>query len=302
MLDWNDLRFFLAVAEQGSTLAAGRALRVSQTTVARRVAALEAAIGFPLFDRRQAGYAVTPAGEQLLDRARQVDLAANAFAEAAAAESRDVRGTVRITTQEIFVILLAPMLRELHERHPEILIELDDAQDFRDLGEGEADIALRSAYGDLGPGVVGRRLGDDDWTLYCSRDYAAAHGVPTTRATLREHAFIGGGGPKLWRAYSAWLRDLELDDRVIMHHASAMGMLSAIRSGLGIAVLPCIVADAEPDLIQCVPAKEHHGRSMWLVTHERCRQSPRVRAVIDFLYERLTLHIRNLAAQRAAAA
>jgi len=302
MLDWNDLRFFLAVAEHGSTLAAGRALRVSQTTVARRIAALEAAIGFPLFDRRQAGYAVTPAGGQLLDRARQVALAANGFAEAAAAESRDVRGTVRITTQEIFVTLLAPMLRELHERHPEILIELDDAQDFRDLGEGEADIALRSAYGDLGPGVVGRRLGDDDWTLYCSRDYAAAHGVPTTRAELREHAFIGGGGPKLWRAYSAWLRDLGLDDRVIMHHASAIGMLSAIRSGLGIAVLPCIVADAEPDLIQCVPAKDGHGRSMWLVTHERCRQSPRVRAVIDFLYERLTLHIRMLAAQRAAAA
>jgi DNA-binding transcriptional LysR family regulator len=302
MLDWNDLRYFLAVAEHGSTLAAGRAVRVSQTTVARRIAALEATIGIPLFDRRQAGYVVTPAGEELLDRARQVELAANAFAEAAAAESRDVRGTVRITTQEIFVTLLAPMLRELHERHPEILIELDDAQDFRDLGEGQADIALRSAYGDLGPGVVGRRLGDDDWTLYCSRDYAGAHGVPTTRAELRKHAFIGGGGPKLWRAYSAWLRDLGLDDRVIMHHASAMGMLSAIRSGLGIAVLPCIVADAEPDLIQCVPAKEGHGRSMWLVTHERCRQAPRVRAVIDFLYERLTLHIRALAAKRAAAA
>lgn len=302
MLDWNDLRYFLAVAEHGSTLAAGRALRVSQTTVARRIAALEAAIGLPLFDRRQAGYAVTPPGDELLDRARQVALAAGAFAEAAAAEARDVRGTVRLTTQEIFVTLLAPMLRELHERHPEILIELDDAQDFRDLGEGEADIALRSAYGDLGPGVVGRRLGDDDWTLYCSRDYAAAHGVPTTRAALREHAFIGGGGPKLWRAYSAWLHDLGLDDRVIMHHASAMGMLSAIRSGLGIAVLPCIVADAEPDLIQCVPAKDGHGRSMWLVTHERCRQAPRVRAVIDFLYERLTRHIRTLAAQRAAAA
>jgi len=113
------------------------------------------------------------------------------------------------------------------------MIELDDSQDFRDLGEGEADIALRSAYGDLGSGVVGRRLGPDDWTLYCSRGYAAEHGVPTTRAELKKHAFIGGGGPKLWRAYSAWLHDLGLDDRIIMHHASAMGMMSAIRSGLG---------------------------------------------------------------------
>jgi DNA-binding transcriptional LysR family regulator len=101
MLDWNDLRFFLAVARDGSTLAAARALRVSQTTVARRIAALEEAIGFPLFEKRQAGYALTPAGNDLLARARQVEESANAFAEAAAAQSRDVTGTVKITTEEV---------------------------------------------------------------------------------------------------------------------------------------------------------------------------------------------------------
>ena len=303
MLDWNDLRYFLAVARGGSTLAAGRALRVSQTTVARRIAALETAIGFPLFEKRQAGYTLTPAGEELVERAHQVDLAATAFSEAAAAEKRDTSGTVRITTQEIFAVtLLAPILRDLHAQHPEIHIELDDSQDFRDLGEGEADIALRSATGDLGPGVVGRRLGNDDWTLYCSRGYAAEHGVPSNRAQLKKHAFIGGGGPKLWRAYSAWLHDLGLDDRVIMHHASAMGMMSAIRSGLGIAVLPSIVADTDPELVQCVPPKDGHKRSMWLVTHERVRHTPRVRVVIDFLYERLMRHIRELEKNRALAA
>jgi DNA-binding transcriptional LysR family regulator len=145
-------------------------------------------------------------------------------------------------------------------------------------------------------------LGDDEWTLYCSRDYAAAHGVPTTQAQLKKHAFIGGGGPKLWRAYSAWLEDLGLNDRVIMHHASAMGMMSAIRSGLGIAVLPCIVADADPDLVQCVPPRGGHGRVMWLVTHERLRRTPRVRIVIDFLYEQLSRHIRQLEGKRAAEA
>jgi DNA-binding transcriptional LysR family regulator len=302
MLDWNDLRYFLAVASEGSTLAAGRALRTSQTTVARRIAALEAALGLPLFEKRQAGYVLTPAGDDLLDRARQVESAATGFAEAAAAQVRDTNGTVRITTQEIFAVtLLAPMLRELHERHPEIIIQLDDSQEIRELGEGEADIALRSAISEHGSGVVGRRLCDDNWTLYCSRDYAAANGVPTTRAQLKKHAFLGGGGPKLWHAYSAWLRDLGLEDKVIMHHASAMGLLSGIRSGLGIAVLPCIVADADPDLIRCVPPRDGHGRVMWLVTHERVRRSPRVRAVIDFLYERLSRHIRQLEEQRAAA-
>jgi DNA-binding transcriptional LysR family regulator len=302
VLDWNDLRYFLAVARHGSTLAAARSLHTSQTTVARRIAALETALGITLFEKRQAGYVLTPAGEALLYRAKRVESAANGFAEASAALSRDTSGTVRITTQEIFAVsLLAPILRELHERHPEILIELDDSQDFRDLGAGEADIALRSAIGDLGGGVVGRRLCDDDWTLYCSRSYAAEHGVPRTRAELRKHAFIGGGGPKLWRAYSGWLRDLGLEDKVIMHHASAMGMMSAIRSGLGIAVLPCIVADCDPELVRCLAPRGEHGRVMWLVTHERVRRTPRVRTVIDFLYERLSRHIRELQARPAAA-
>lgn len=86
-----------------------------------------------------------------------------------------------------------------------------------------------------------------------------------------------------------------------MHHASAMGMMSAIRSGLGIAVLPSIVADTDPDLVQCVPPKDGHQRSMWLVTHERVRHTPRIRVVIDFLYERLMRHIRQLEVEKAAA-
>ena len=85
-----------------------------------------------------------------------------------------------------------------------------------------------------------------------------------------------------------------------MHHGSATGMLSAIRSGLGIAVLPAILADAQPDLVRCIPPKAHHKRSLWLLTHERVRQTPRVRAVIDFLYERLSNHVRMLEAKEAA--
>jgi DNA-binding transcriptional LysR family regulator len=302
MLDWNDLRYFLAVADQGSTLAAGRALRVSQTTVARRIAALEEALGLLLFEKRQAGYVLTPAGVELVDRARQVESATEGFAEASAALARDSSGVVRITTQEIFAnTLLGPILRELHELHPQIVIEIDTQQELLDLGAGEADVALRSTAGEAPAGLVGRSLCVDDWTLYCSRDYADRNGVPHTRKDLLGHAIIGGGGGKLWRHYEAWLKSLGLEGQVAMHHATSTGLLSAVRSGFGIAVLPCIVADAESDLVRCLPPREDHHRQMWLLTHERVRHTPRVRVVIDFMYERLMRHIRLLEDRRAAA-
>ena len=292
MLDWNDLRYFLAVARGGSTLSASRALRVSQTTVARRIAALEEGLKLTLFEKRQAGYALTPAGTELLAQAEAVEAAADKFDSAAKASTRDLSGTVRLTAEEIFsVTLFGPLLRELHDLHPEILIELDSGQALRDLGAGEADIALRSTVGDQAAGLVGRRICIDDWTLYCSRDYAARHGVPANLEELKTHAIIGGGGGNLWRHYEAWLKQLGLEDRVAMHHATSTGLLSGVRSGFGIAVLPCVVADAEPDLVRCLPPRPGHGRVLWLLTHERVRRAPRVRTVIDFLYERLKRHV-----------
>lgn len=302
-MDWNDLRYFLAVVRSGSTLAAARTLRVSQTTVARRIAALEAALKLQLFDKRQAGYALTPAGEALLGSAKQVEHAAGQFSEAAAAHARDISGRVRITSEDIYAMgLLAPLLRELHELHPEIMIELDTGKEIRDLGAGEADIALRSSSNRQPAGLVGWQLGKDDWTLYCSRDYAARHGAPASVEELKRHAIVGGGGGNLWRHYQRWLQQLGLEERVAMHHASSTGLLSAVRSGFGIAVLPSIVADADPDLIRCIPPRDDHGRVVWLLTHERVRRTPRVRAVLDFLHERLRRHVRQLEEKKRSAA
>ena len=288
VFDWNDLRFFLAVARGGSTLAAGKSLRVSQTTVARRISALEESLKLTLFDRRQAGYALTPDGQELLVCAEEVEASALKLAEAAAARTRDLAGSVRVTSDEIFAAtLLAPMLRDLHDRHPEIHIELDTSPLVRDLGKGEADVSLRSSTGEQPAGVVGRRICIDDWTLYCSRDYAERKGVPAKRDELKQHAIIGGGSGSLWRQYQAWLQSLDLEDQVAMHYGSSTGLLVGIRSGLGLSVLPCIVAENEPDLVRCFPPRQQHGRTLWLLTHERVRSSPRVRTVIDFLYERL---------------
>ncbi|MEO7655452.1 MAG: LysR family transcriptional regulator [Sphingomicrobium sp.] len=304
MLDWNDLRYFLAVARQGSTLAAGRDLRVSQTTVARRIAALEEALGFPLFHKRQAGYSLTPVGEELVAKAEKVEQSAAGFVGAADAHTRDLGGVVCLTTHEmIAVTLLVPFLRELHDRHPDIVIDIDTREDVLDLGKGEADIALRSTSKSKQPdGVVGRRICLDDWTLYCSRDYAAQHGLPQAKEDLHNHSLIGGGGPALWRQYLGWVRELGLEENVTLHYPSPNGLLAGVRSGLGIAVLPCIVADADPDLLRCFPPRKDHERTLWLLTHERVSRSPRVRAVIDLLYEFLNRNVRDMEQSQAATA
>jgi DNA-binding transcriptional LysR family regulator len=300
-MDWNDLRYFLAVAREGSTLAAAKGLRVSQTTVARRIAALEDELGLRLFDRRQAGYALTPTGEALLARAELVERAAIEFSEAAASHARDLRGTVKISMADIFATtLIAPLLRELRDLHPEIHVELDTSAGLRDLGAGEADVALRSTTGPQPAGIVGRKVCDDDWAFYCSRTYGDRFGVPESLQDLREHALVGGGGGHLWREYQAFLRQLGLEDRVTMHYDSANGLLSAVRAGVGIAVLPCIIADPDADFIRCLAPRTGHGRVLWLATHERVRRVPRVRAVIDFLYDGLSRHIRELQAGEAA--
>ncbi|KGB55270.1 LysR family transcriptional regulator [Sphingopyxis sp. SE2] len=283
MYDWNDLKAFLAVAETGSTLSAAQALRVSQTTVARRIAALEAATSLNLFERRQAGYALTPVGEAMLASAIAVRDAANRFGEAAGARSRDAGGTVSLTTMEIFAVtILPPILRDLRAAHPAIHIHLDTSDEPRDLAAGAADIAIRSSKQPTGAGLVGRRIADNPWTVYCSRDYADRHGIPHTRDELAAHPFIGGGGG-VWEPYQAWLRQYGLEESVVMRYDTASGLLAGVRAGMGLTVLPAFLADREADLIRCLPPKSEDSTGLWLLTHERLRHVPRVRLVLDFL-------------------
>ncbi|QCB55383.1 LysR family transcriptional regulator [Sphingopyxis sp. PAMC25046] len=283
MYDWNDLKAFLAVAETGSTLSAAQALRVSQTTVARRIAALEAATSLNLFERRQAGYALTPVGEAMLASAIAVRDAANRFGEAAGARSRDAGGTVSLTTMEIFAVtILPPILRDLRAAHPAIHIHLDTSDEPRELAAGAADIAIRSSKQPTGAGLVGRRIADNPWTVYCSRDYADRHGIPHTRDELAAHPFIGGGGG-VWEPYQAWLRQYGLEESVVMRYDTASGLLAGVRAGMGLTVLPAFLADREADLIRCLPPKSEDSTGLWLLTHERLRHVPRVRLVLDFL-------------------
>lgn len=287
-MDWNDLRYFIAVAETGSTLSGGKKLHVSQTTAARRIAALEDALDLILFDRSRTGYTLTPVGEALLESARAVGSAADEFAKAADSQVRDISGSVKLTTLDIYAeTLLPPMLKRMRTDYPGIRIEIETTQEPRDLASGDADIALRNSNSPTGGGLVGRRIADDGWTIYCSRSYARENGIPKSEADLVNHAFIGGGGENFWRTYRQWLRDNGLEDQVAVHHATATGILSAVRAGGGLAVMPSFFADHDPELVQCLPPRGEDENGLWLLTHERLRHVPRIRAVLDYLAKEL---------------
>jgi len=214
--------------------------------------------------------------------------AADRFDAAAGARSRDAGGTVSVTAMEIFAItVLPPILRDLRAAHPEIHIHLDSSDEPRDLAAGAADIAIRSSKQPAGAGLVGRRIADNPWTVYCSRDYAELHGIPHGREELAAHPFIGGGG-SVWEPYQAWLRQYGFEESVVMQYGSAAGLLAGVRSGMGLTILPAFLADREPDLVRCIPPKADDTTGLWLLTHERLRHVPRVRTVLDFLARALT--------------
>ena len=294
MLDWNDLRYFLAVARTGSTLAAGKALRVSHTTAARRIDTLEAALGVALFERQPTGYALTAAGEALIGPAEALEAAADQVVEVAASQSREVSGTVKLTVAEFLAVtMVAPILRDLREAHPAIRIELDTSEEHRDLAAGVADVALRMTRNPEGAGLVGRRIASCFWSFYGSREYQAERGLPEQYDRLKGHVIIGGGGPLPWKLYRAWLKRYDLIDEVAMHHGTTTGLLAAVRAGIGLAVLPSIVAELDPELVLCFPAPSEYEVDLWLLTHERLRHVPRVRIVLDFLADRLTRMMRG---------
>ena len=183
--------------------------------------------------------------------------------------------------------VLPPILRDLRAAFPGIHIHLDTADQQRDLSTGAADIAIRSSKQPTGAGLVGRRIADNPWTVYCSRDYADRHGIPRTREELAAHGFIGGGGG-VWEPYLAWLRQHRLEDSVVMKYDTGTGLLAGVRAGMGLTILPAFLADREPDLIRCIPPRSEDTTGLWLLTHERLRHVPRVRIVLDFLAKELT--------------
>ena len=205
--DWGDLRIFLAVVRGGSTLAASKALGVNQTTVSRRIDALEQSLGMALFDRDTRGFHPTAEGKALLDQSETVEQAVVSLTKHAQTISRSTTGVIRVTAASAtFDVFIAPFINAHLAREPHVKIDYISSDGFLDLEAGEADIAFRATSRIDGDRLIVRRLPDFKWSVYCNRDYADNHGIPADAADLRNHKAIVFGGeleniiPQTWFA------------------------------------------------------------------------------------------------------
>jgi DNA-binding transcriptional LysR family regulator len=288
MFDWGDLRYLLAVARDGSTLAAARSLGVNQSTVHRRLAALEAALGKSLAARSPTGYRLTEFGQTFLPFARSVEDAVLAAEIAAEGYGATPSGTVRLSVPEALVSRLTAsgLIARFEERYPGLRIEFAIADRYLDLWRGEADVTLRSGDPE-DPRLVGRKVADSYWAIYASPDYVARHGRPASTAELRDHAIVGFDGAMANHRASTWLAEIAPSARIVARNASVLGVLVAVKAGVGIAPLPAPIADGEAGLIQVLPPVPELQRGWYLLTRPDLRRQPRIAALFDYLVAEL---------------
>ncbi|MFT3953513.1 MAG: LysR family transcriptional regulator [Piscinibacter sp.] len=282
MFDWDDLRHLLAVAQYGSALAAGRALRVDQSTVQRRIAELERCLGQQLVRREAAGYRLTEFGLALLPHAQRVGEAVAALEQRVEVERRAAVGVVRVTCPEPIVARLGAsgLVERFHTRYPGLRVEFVMSDRFLDLTRGEVDVALRSGDTDDGA-LVGRKIGDSLWAVYASRDYVERHGRPTQVADLAQHALIGFDAALAKHRVSVWLQEAVPQARIVVRNDSVLGLLHSAKAGVGIAALPTAIADGEASLMRLLGPIPELTRIWRILTTAELRRTPRVAAFFD---------------------
>jgi len=295
MFDWNDLKAFLAVARGGSTLAASKALGVNQTTVARRIESLEQALGFKLFERGQTGSRLTESGQSLITEAENVERAAIRFANQAAGQLRGVAGALRLTTNELVAnTLVIPALGEFRRAHPDVQVDLVVTDRPLDLENGEADLAIRTMRSLTESDLVARKIADHEMALYCSRDYAARMGVPGSPDDLKDHDLIDVALDMGEIPAASWMMRHAGGKAPVTRSNSIGSLVHAVKAGLGIGALPCTIADNDADLVRCSECIDEARSTSWFVTRRDLKDTPRVRAFIDFMAPLIQTEVRRV--------
>ncbi len=281
-MDWDNIRTFLAVARRGQFLAAGQHLRVNQATVARRVGALEAALGSTLFERSTTGVTLTDAGNRLLIHAERVE--AEMLQAEADIRQRDLQltGSVRIGAPDGFTTyFLVPALRALADRHPGLVLELVPMPIAASLARREVDIAITIEEPDRAR-VVAHKLTDYSLGIFGERSYLERQGRPRTVADLAQHRLIGYVETYAFSSALDYVADLFGHNPTAIQCASAVGQVEAVRHGLGLAVLHHFIASTLDNIEPVLPARRA-TRGYWLAVHEDVQALGRIRAVTDHI-------------------
>jgi DNA-binding transcriptional LysR family regulator len=278
-LNWDDLRFVLALHRQGSVGSAARALKVDPSTIGRRIAALEGELGAQLVVRQPDGMKLTDAGREAALAAEAIDARLGALANKVGGVDEQPRGQVRVSATEGFATILYGSLAALREDYPEIIVDLLLSSAAVDLARGEADIAIR-AFRETRGDLVTRKVVDIGWSLYAAPGYLARKPPLVDPCDLGGHDVIGLADVASRTPGARWLEEQARNVTVVFRAASTTAAMNAARVGMGIAVVPCFVADAS---VQRLTPKVVATSEVFLVTTPDSKATARVRIVCNAL-------------------
>nr|WP_070961325.1 LysR family transcriptional regulator [Hyphomonas sp. Mor2] len=285
--DWNQVRAFLATAEEGSLSAAARALGQTQPTLSRQVAALEEDLGVTLFERAGRAMALTEAGRDLMEHVRVMADAATKVSLVASGQSQMVEGKVVITaTGAMATYYLPPIIRKIRERAPGIVLDIVTSNEVQDLTRREADISIRHAR-PTQPDLIAKLIGDTAAHLYASEDYLNQIGPVDSLQDLESADFIGFDRNGELIAEMA-RHGLNLrEENFTLNSRSGTVMRQLVVQGLGIGFLTRDIERLEPRVKAILPDQITLPVPVWLVTHRELHTSKRIRVVYDILAEEL---------------
>lgn len=283
LLDWDDLKVFLNAARGGSLAGAAKRLRVDQSTVSRRLAHLEAALGLALFERVPSGLRLSEAGQRLLRHAERVESAVIALGEEVCPLAGQAGGRVRLATMEgIASLYLAERFGALREAYPDLTVELVTSSQTVYVNRREADLFL-SFFRPPGQGLISEQVGRFRLGLYGAPDYLARTGMPDSLAELHRHDFVSYVDDLIQVDCVRWLDDVTRDRRTVFHSTSMIAQKHAAAGGLGLVLLPSFAVSARDNLVPVLPEAATTARDVWLNVHSDLQFAPRIRAVASFL-------------------
>ena len=288
MLSWDDYRFFLAVARCGSLSAAARALSVTQPTVGRRIDQMETELKVKLFERTEAGFNLTEAGEAALNFVEAMDREAEAASNCLARFLNRPKEVVRIaTTLNLATCWLTEKLATFKTTNPNVRLAIRVGIQRADVSRYKADIALRMGN----PGdeqLFGRRIGHIHCGLYASQDYVEDRGIPESLADLAGHCVIDSEGEIENLPQVMALRDTLQDNNIDFGADNTTVQMAAVRNGLGIAPLPCFMADPAPNFVRILPEAFDIPVDLWLLVNRDLKETGPVRRTYDFIARAIT--------------